>query len=267
VTDVGQRIRELRMERALTLTELGRRVGISASALSQIERGKTHPAVGTLASVAGELGVSVDHLISEGASAWSRAEQVVIARRQPVGEAAFRTAIAHFATGVTVITTLNAGQPAGMTASAVTSLSLDPVLLLVCINHRLPTHKAIDNSRCFVVNVLGEQQQELALHFARPSTDKFADIELDPNYELPVLAEAIAWFVCDVHERFPGGDHTIFTGLVTDCAAKPGRRPLLYFRSGFGTLRDQYTEALEDAVSWDMPSLLGSSATHLRSRR
>jgi flavin reductase (DIM6/NTAB) family NADH-FMN oxidoreductase RutF len=184
-----------------------------------------------------------------------------------VDETAFREAISHFATGVTVITTLKDGQPAGMTASAVTSLSLDPVLLLVCINHKLPTHEAIEDSRCFVVNVLGEGQQELALHFARPSADKFAGIELDSSHELPVLADSIAHFVCDVHERFPGGDHTIFTGLVRSCGAKPGRRPLLYFRSGFGTLRDQYSEALEDSVSWDMPSLVGSAPAYLRLKR
>jgi flavin reductase (DIM6/NTAB) family NADH-FMN oxidoreductase RutF len=184
-----------------------------------------------------------------------------------VDEIAFREAIAHFATGVTVITTLTEGKPAGMTASAVASLSLDPVLLLVCINHKLPTHEAIEDSRLFVVNVLGEGQQELALHFARPSPDKFAGIPLNPDHELPVLADAIAFFVCDVHERFPGGDHTIFTGLVRDCGATPGRRPLLYFRSGFGTLRDQYSEALEDAVSWDMPSLVGSAPAYLRLKR
>jgi flavin reductase (DIM6/NTAB) family NADH-FMN oxidoreductase RutF len=184
-----------------------------------------------------------------------------------VDETTFREAIAHFATGVTVITTLNDGRPAGMTASAVTSLSLDPVLLLVCINHKLPTHEAIEDSRAFVVNVLGEGQQELALHFARPSPDKFAGVELNTEHELPVLAEAIAFFVCDVQERFPGGDHTIFTGLVRDCGATPGRRPLLYFRSGFGTLRDQYSEALEDAISWDMPSLGGSAPSYLRLKR
>jgi flavin reductase (DIM6/NTAB) family NADH-FMN oxidoreductase RutF len=184
-----------------------------------------------------------------------------------VDEAAFREAIAHFATGVTVITTLKDGKPAGMTASAVASLSLDPVLLLVCINHKLPTHEAIEGSRAFVVNVLGEGQQELALHFARPSPDKFAGIPLHTSHELPVLSDAIAFFVCDVHERFPGGDHSIFTGVVRDCGVTPGRRPLLYFRSGFGTLRDQHSEALEDAVSWDMPSLVGSAPSYLRLKR
>jgi flavin reductase (DIM6/NTAB) family NADH-FMN oxidoreductase RutF/DNA-binding XRE family transcriptional regulator len=268
VTDVGRRIRELREQRALSLAELGRRIGVTASALSQIERGRTRPAVTTLASLAAELGSSVDDLIREDTVGFSAGvERSVVMRRPPVDETAFRTAIAHFATGVTIITTLDEGTPAGMTASAVTSLSLDPVLLLVCINHKLRTHEAIDNSRCFVVNVLGEHHQELALHFARPSADKFAGIDLDPDQDLPVLSDAIAWFTCDVQERFPGGHPPIFTGLVTNCAARPGRRPLLYFRSGFGTLRDQYTEALEDAVSWDMPSLLGSSPSHFRKRQ
>ena len=174
-----------------------------------------------------------------------------------VDEAAFREAVAHFATGVTVITTMHDGRPAGMTASAVASLSLEPVLLLVCINNRLPTHTAIEASRRFVVNVLGHGQEELALRFARPAADKFADVPLRTGHELPVLEAAIAYFVCDVHERFPGGDHSIFTGLVRECGAIPGRRPLLYFQSRFGSLHDVDTERLREALGWDMPSLSG----------
>jgi flavin reductase (DIM6/NTAB) family NADH-FMN oxidoreductase RutF len=181
-----------------------------------------------------------------------------------VNEILFREAISHFATGVTVITTLHEGEPAGMTASAVASLSLDPVLLLVCVNTTLHTHKAIESSGCFVVNVLGEGQVELAQRFARSMPNKFEGVALKPEHELPVLEDAIAYFVCDLHERFPGGDHSIFTGLVRVCGAVPGRRPLLYFRSGFGSLRDQHVEALEDATSWDMPSLVGSSPAYLR---
>jgi flavin reductase (DIM6/NTAB) family NADH-FMN oxidoreductase RutF len=177
-----------------------------------------------------------------------------------VDSALFREAISHFATGVTVITTQHEGKPAGMTASAVASLSLDPILLLVCIDNRLPTHEAIETSRCFVVNVLGEGQEELALQFARPSPDKFAGIALKEDHALPVLGDAIAHFVCDVHERFPGGDHSIFTGLVRSCGATPGKRPLLYFRSRFGALHDPETEWLRDALGWDMPSLSGIGA-------
>jgi flavin reductase (DIM6/NTAB) family NADH-FMN oxidoreductase RutF len=179
--------------------------------------------------------------------------------------AAFREAISHFATGVTVITTVHEGRPAGMTASAVASLSLDPILLLVCIDNRLPTHGAIESSRRFVVNVLGEGQETLALQFARPSEDKFAGIELKTDHDLPVLDAAIAHFVCDLQERFPGGDHSIFTGLVRACGATPGKRPLLYFRSKFGGLHDAENEALRDALGWDMPSLSGiGSHTHTK---
>jgi flavin reductase (DIM6/NTAB) family NADH-FMN oxidoreductase RutF len=183
-----------------------------------------------------------------------------------VDELAFREAIAHFATGVTVITTTHEGKPAGMTASAVASLSLDPVLPLVCINNRLPTHSAIETSRRFVVNVLGEGQEDLALRFARPAPDKFAGVELEPDEDLPVLADAIAHFVCDVHERFPGGDHSIFTGLVRECATVRGKRPLLYFRSSFGSLRDAEAEILRETLGWDMPSLSGASPVHVSSK-
>jgi flavin reductase (DIM6/NTAB) family NADH-FMN oxidoreductase RutF len=165
-------------------------------------------------------------------------------------QSAFREAIAHFATGVTVITTMNGDKRAGMTASAVASLSLEPVLLLVCIDNRLPAHEAIERSRRFVVNVLGEGQEALALQFARPAEDKFAGVALKEEHELPVLADAIAYFVCDVHERFPGGDHSIFTGLVRDCGAVRGKRPLVYFRSGFGAWRDPQAEELDEAMLW-----------------
>ena len=174
-----------------------------------------------------------------------------------VDEVVFREAIAHFATGVTVITTTYEGKPAGMTASAVASLSLDPVLLLVCINNTLPTHEAIEASRLFVVNVLGEGQEDLARHFATRSPDKFAAIELKPNFDLPVLEKAIAYFICDVHERFPGGDHSIFTGLVRECGAVPGQRPLVYFQSKLGAIRDRDAELLREAVGWDVGSLGG----------
>ncbi|MGZ4317449.1 MAG: flavin reductase family protein [Gaiellaceae bacterium] len=189
----------------------------------------------------------------------SERETTAQAAASAVDKLAYREAIAHFATGVTVITTSHEGKPAGMTASAVASLSVDPVLLLVCIDNRLPTHRAIEASRRFVVNVLGEGQEDLALRFARPAEDKFAGVELAEARDLPVLRDAIAFFVCDVHERFPGGDHSIFTGLVRECAATRGKRPLVYFRSGFGALRDADSELLQQMLGWDMPSLSGAA--------
>lgn len=163
----------------------------------------------------------------------------------------YRQAIAHFATGVTVVTTERAGRPVGMTASAVASVSLDPILLLVCISNRLPTHEALEETRRFAVSVLGEGQEALARQFATPAEDKFAGVRLDAAQPIPVLADAVAWFVCDVHERFPGGDHSIFIGRVRDCGSKPGRKPLLYFKSEFGMIDDPESYMARELAAWD----------------
>jgi flavin reductase (DIM6/NTAB) family NADH-FMN oxidoreductase RutF len=183
-----------------------------------------------------------------------------------VEELAFREAIAHFATGVTVVTTTFEDRPAGMTASAVCSLSLEPILLLVCIDNRLPTHHAIEASRRFAVNVLGEADEALARRFARPAEDKFSGVELIADSDPPVLARAIASFVCEVQERVPGGDHSIFVGRVLSCAATPGRKPLLYYRSAFGSLRDPQADFLDEAAGWDAGSLGGLGHIHVQPR-
>jgi flavin reductase (DIM6/NTAB) family NADH-FMN oxidoreductase RutF len=164
----------------------------------------------------------------------------------------FRAAISLFATGVTDITTTTPDGPAGMTASAVCSLSLEPVQLLVCISTRLPTHTALERSGQFAVNVLGEGQRDLAMRFATPMEDKFAGVRLRQEDGLPVLRDAIAYFACDVSETIPGGDHTIFIGRVRECGHAPERRPLLYFGSQFGSLEDPESSLLR---AWhDLPA-------------
>ena len=149
---------------------------------------------------------------------------------------AFRQAMSLFATGVTVITTRADGERAGMTASAVCSLSMAPIQLLVCIGHRLPTHSALTESKRFAVNVLCEEQASLARRFATPGIDKFAGVPVSEHLGVPVLHGALAVFVCDVSERLPGGDHSIFIGRVRAAARRDNARPLLYYASGFGTL-------------------------------
>jgi flavin reductase (DIM6/NTAB) family NADH-FMN oxidoreductase RutF len=165
---------------------------------------------------------------------------------------AYREAIAHFATGVTVVTTVTPEGRAGMTASAVASVSLDPILLLVCVSNRIPTHRALEQSRCFAVSVLREGQEAIARKFATPSPEKFDGVLLDPTQELPVLADSVAWFVCDVHERFPGGDHSIFIGEVRACGARRGARPLVYFRREFGKIEDPELALTRDLAAWSM---------------
>lgn len=149
---------------------------------------------------------------------------------------AYRLAISHFSTGVAVITTRTDAGPAGMTASAVASLSIDPLQLLVCIRSDLPTRHAIEEAGAFAVNVLGEGQQQLALQFATPRPDKFANVELREGYDVPVLRSSIAHFVCRVAAALPGGDHTIMVGDVVDCDHMAGADPLVYFSRRFSGL-------------------------------
>lgn len=151
---------------------------------------------------------------------------------------AYRTAISRFATGVTVIATRASDGLVGMTASAVTSLSLNPLQLLVCVANHLPTCTAIKESGRFAVNVLGREDKHIALHFATRQRDKFAAVPYRERRGLPLLDGAIAHFVCDVAEAVRGGDHTIFVADVRYCHSQGDRQPLVYFDRAFGTLCD-----------------------------
>jgi flavin reductase (DIM6/NTAB) family NADH-FMN oxidoreductase RutF len=152
----------------------------------------------------------------------------------------FRATMSRLATGVSVITTFSGTTPIGMTASAVSALSLDPLQLIVCIDNRLYTRTAIAEHGRFAVNVLGEGSEPLARNFAVSKPDKFAGVETLDDHGVPLLKDAIAAVVCDVAEALPGGDHTIFVGDVRHCAHRVDGRPLLYFAGGFGALRAQH---------------------------
>lgn len=160
----------------------------------------------------------------------------------------FRDAISLLATGVTVITTATPAGPAGMTASAVCSLSLEPIQILVCVSRSLPTHTVLEESGRFAVNVLGEGQARLAHRFSTRDIDRFAGLRLRDGYPVPVLDDAIAYFVCAIHERFPGGDHSIFIGRVEQCGHRPGSRPLLYFDRSFSSMESEEASLLRSWV-------------------
>jgi flavin reductase (DIM6/NTAB) family NADH-FMN oxidoreductase RutF len=130
------------------------------------------------------------------------------------------------------------GVRSGMTASTVCSLSIEPLLLLVCIDQRSAMHDAIRRSRRFAVNVLPQGTAQLALTFARSSTtDKFAGVPLLQGSDPPLLRDALSTFTCALHECFPGGDHSIFVGKVEACANRTGS-PLVHFRRRFGCFDD-----------------------------
>jgi flavin reductase (DIM6/NTAB) family NADH-FMN oxidoreductase RutF len=164
----------------------------------------------------------------------------------------FREVIGHFMTGVTVITTSLDGRKYGMSASAVSSLSLDPPMLLTCLNDHSPTQQAITQSRRFCVNILAEGQHQLAMHFGRPSENKFADVPTRQGLlGVPVLAQALAWLECQVTNDVVGGTHRVFLARVKQAEARDGS-PLAYFRGQFGRLELAATAralvALREAV-------------------
>jgi 3-hydroxy-9,10-secoandrosta-1,3,5(10)-triene-9,17-dione monooxygenase reductase component len=149
---------------------------------------------------------------------------------------AFRAAIGHFATGVCVVTCHGPDGPAGLTTNAVTSLSLDPLLLLVCFDNDSRTLPAVREAGRFAVNVLREGQEDLAAVFAskRVAAEKFEAATHEIAHDVPVLDGALAWIACDLTELIPGGDHTIGIGAVTHAHAAPeGGAPLVFFRGAY----------------------------------
>jgi 3-hydroxy-9,10-secoandrosta-1,3,5(10)-triene-9,17-dione monooxygenase reductase component len=146
----------------------------------------------------------------------------------------FRAVMGHFATGVTVVTAPGADGPVGMTANAVCSLSLDPLLLLVCFDNGARTLPVIAEGERFGVNVLAKGQESLARLFASktPENEKFAEVPHSVHDGIPVIEGVLAWVGCTLQELIPGGDHTIGIGAVT--AAETGHgEPLIWYRGSY----------------------------------
>ena len=151
--------------------------------------------------------------------------------------AAYRDAIGSFTTGVAVVTSIGENGPSGLTASAVCSLSIDPLLMLVCLDHGSRTLRAREQSRRLGVNVLSRGQERLARGFALkgPEHEKFTGVEWGDRHGVPMLDGVVAWLAGDLTELVPGGDHLIAIAAVTHVEA-PGGEPLVYFRGGFHSL-------------------------------
>lgn len=154
-----------------------------------------------------------------------------------IGAEEFRHVLSHFASGVTVVTTWDPdGRPTGLTVSAFTSVSLEPPLVLVCVDHQAQCYPALRASDRFAVNVLGVEHEGVSRRFAASDPAKFgaADYTLGA-LGLPLLPEALAHLECRTVHAYPGGDHTIFVGEVESGRARPGE-PLLYFRGEYNRL-------------------------------
>jgi len=152
----------------------------------------------------------------------------------------FRRAMAAFATGVTVVTVDDNGRVHGMTANAFTSVSLEPQLVLVCVDHKAQTHAHLTARKRFGINVLSEKQSAVSEHYAdperNPATAERSGARFDRTaHGTPVLHGALAYFECRLQDARDAGDHTIFIAEVEDVVVVEGN-PLRFFRSDYHSI-------------------------------
>jgi flavin reductase (DIM6/NTAB) family NADH-FMN oxidoreductase RutF len=150
----------------------------------------------------------------------------------------FRRVMGHFATGVTILTTSLGEELHGMTANALCSVSLDPLLVLVCVNKQARTHAVLSESGVFALNVLAEEQEHISRLFADDTVDAAHSLTGLSHRRgaagAPILTDCLAYVECRVVAAYPGGDHTIFVGAVEDAGVLREGRPLIFFRGAYG---------------------------------
>src|SRR5258705_7795286 len=159
----------------------------------------------------------------------------------PVSPEEFRAALTAYATGVTVVTAIGPQGPSGATANAVTSLSLDPPMMLACLDRGSRTLTSVRAQGRFGVNALAAGQGKLARRFSAkaPEPEKWDGIEWSEREQLPRLDGALVWVACELRDLIDGGDHLILTGNVLHVDSREGQ-PLLFHR---GAYRDLLAEA------------------------
>lgn len=156
----------------------------------------------------------------------------------PLNPSEFRKAMGCFATGVTIITVDLDGEVHGMTANAFASVSLDPMLALVCVDHTTRTHAHLHARKRFGVNVLSVNQRAISEYYARPDrTHEHAETEAGARFDrtrhgTPMLNGSLAYLECRLHSAQDAGDHTIFIAEVEDVVVREGE-PLLFFRGKY----------------------------------
>lgn len=152
----------------------------------------------------------------------------------------FRNTLAKFCTGVTIVTTKNQDGLHGLTVNSFTSVSLDPPLILICIQKNGSSHSTLSRSETFVVNILSAEQKELSDRFANSALDseeRFRGLNFRISENgVPILAGNLGHLECRVVNQFEGGDHTIFIGQVENGDFSKGRQPLLFYESGYARL-------------------------------
>jgi flavin reductase (DIM6/NTAB) family NADH-FMN oxidoreductase RutF len=146
----------------------------------------------------------------------------------------FRRTMAMLPTGVTIITAKGADGPAGATANAVVSLSLEPPLMLACLDRGSRTLDVVREAGSFGINVLGATQEGLAREFATkvPHSEKFRDVSHAERQGAPMIDGAVAWIVCRLSEMHAGGDHELLIGEVVEAVDNGGADAPLVFHAG-----------------------------------
>jgi flavin reductase (DIM6/NTAB) family NADH-FMN oxidoreductase RutF len=146
-----------------------------------------------------------------------------------------RRLMTSWATGVAVVTSRDGSGPRGATTNALTSLSLDPLLVLVALEHASNTLEAVRNSGRFCINVLAAGQEEVARRFATKASgeEKLAGVPHELVDGVPVLAGAVAWLACELDRELEGGDHTILLGRPLEAGADPAGQPLVFYGGRF----------------------------------
>jgi flavin reductase (DIM6/NTAB) family NADH-FMN oxidoreductase RutF len=149
----------------------------------------------------------------------------------------FRSVLGRFASGVTIVTAQDdAGVDHGMTVSAFCSLSLDPPLVLLCVDHAASMYELLLTHPRFGVSILSSNQEAYSRRFADPDSDRFDGIAYSRGESgVVLLEESLAHLECRVTEHYEGGDHTIFIAEVEHAEPRDGR-PLMYYRGGYAQL-------------------------------
>ena len=159
-------------------------------------------------------------------------------RAMPLTQSDFRKAMGGFATGVTIITVDLEGEVHGMTANAFASVSLDPLLVLVCVDHSTRTHAHLHAKKRFGINMLCEDQRAISEYYARPErSHENAEAEAGARFDrtrhgTPILHGSLAYLECKLHSAQVAGDHTIFIAEVEDVVVGEGQ-PLVFFRGNY----------------------------------
>ena len=150
--------------------------------------------------------------------------------------ASFRAVLGHFATGITVITAMDGGEPVGIAANSFTAVSLEPPLVLFCAAKSSSTWPRIRSAGHFMVNVLDEHQEHISRLFAEKGADRFGQIDWRADERGPILADVHAYLDCTIESIHEAGDHEIVVGRVHRLGLTADAGPLLFYQGRYGRL-------------------------------